>query len=92
MKFKNNNDDVWKDFTLQTKEFMQGISVAKFIQYLRKKSECCWIGVVDINDNRIICTWYNLEEVAGRLYKDFLVTSKGQLYYWNDDNEKIELL
>lgn len=92
MKFKNNNDDVWKDFTLQIKEFMQGISVAEFIQYLREKSECCWIGVVDINDNRIICTWYNLEEVVGRLYKDFLVTSKGQLYYWNDDNEKIELL
>lgn len=64
MKFKNNNDDVWKDF-------MQGISVAEFIQYLREKYECCWIRVVDINDNRIICTWYNLEEVVGRLYKDF---------------------
>lgn len=50
---------------------MQGILVAEFIQYLREKAECCWIGVVDINDNHIICTCYNLEEVAGRLYKDF---------------------
>lgn len=71
---------------------MQGISVAEFIQYLRGNAECCWIGVLDINDKSTICTCYNLEEVAGRLYKDFLVTSNGQLYYWDDFNEKIELL
>lgn len=92
MKLKNNNDGVWKDFTLKTKEFMQGITVAEFIQYLREKAECCWIGVLDINDKATICTCYNLEEVAGRLYKDFLVTSNGELYYWDDFNEKIELL
>lgn len=92
MNFKNNNDNAWKDFAPQTKEFMQGVSVTEYIKYLREKGECCWIGVININDKPIICTCYNLEEVAGRLYKDFLVTSNGQLYYWNDYNEKIELL
>lgn len=71
MKFKNNNDDAWKDFAHQTKEFMQGILLAEFIQYLREKGECCWIGVININDKPTTCTCYNLEEVAVRLYKDF---------------------
>ena len=92
MKFKNNNDDAWNDFIFQTKEFMKGVTVAEFIQYLREKAECCEISVIDINDKPTICTWYKFEELAGRFYKDFLVTSNEQLYYWDDYNEKIELV
>lgn len=92
MKFKNNNDDAWKDFIFDTKKFMQSISVAEFIQYLRENAELCWLGVININDKPTICRCYNLEEVDGVLYKDFLVTSNNQLYYWDDFNEKIELL
>lgn len=48
--------------------------------------------VAIINNKIVECKYYLLEGRDNTSNKDFLVTYNGDLYYWNDYNNLIELI
>lgn len=92
MRFKKRNIIRWFSFEKETVKLMKEKTKKDFIHYL-KENAVCYGTHVDIINNKIVeCKYYLLEERDNTSNKDFLVTYNGDLYYWNDYNNLIELI
>lgn len=92
MKFKNVDDSrYFVRFMTATERLIKQLTVKEFIAYLEENTyfedethEC-------IDGRVVICKAYRLKEENSNLYKEFLVTEDGRVFYWRTLNDKIEL-
>lgn len=91
MRFKKWNIIRMFSFEKEISELMKEKTKKEFIQHL--KDNAIYYGThVDVINNRVVdCKYYSLGARNNTVNKDFLVID-GDLYYWDDYNNLIELI
>jgi hypothetical protein len=85
MKYKNDEDNRYRvRFMRATEELIDKMTIAEFISYLEKNGE---LEETDHDGTR----YYLLRETP-KLFKEFIVTADGKLFYWLSLLKKIELV
>ena len=92
MRFKKRNIIRWFSFEKETVKLMKEKTKKDFIQYLKENAVYCGTHVAIINNKIVECKYYLLEGRGNTSNKDFLVAYNGDLYYWDDYNNLIELI
>lgn len=93
MRYKEDNDNRYRvNFMRATEELMDAITVESFISYLEENAEFEDYTVEYIDGKCVKCRAYDLTEENSKLYKEFLVTEDGRVFYWRTLLDKIELV
>lgn len=93
MRYKEDNDNRYRvNFMRATEELMDAITVESFISYLEENAEFEDYTVEYIDGKCVKCRAYDLTEENSKLYKEFLVTDDGRVFYWRTLLDKIELV
>lgn len=92
MRFKNRNIIRWFSFEKETVKIMKEKTKKDFIQYLKENAVCHGRHVDIINNKIVEFKYYLLEGRDNTSNKDFLVSYNGDLYYWDDYYNLIELI
>lgn len=93
MRYKNSDDNRYRvQFMRSTEELMDQLTVKEFISYLEENAEFEDYTVEYIDKKCVKCRAYDLTEENSKLYKEFLVTEDGRVFYWRALISRIELV
>lgn len=93
MKFKNDDDSrYFVNFMIATEKLIKQLTVKEFISYLEENAEFEDEINQYICGRAVICKAYELKEENSNLYKEFLVTEDGRVFYWRSLLDKIEFV
>lgn len=93
MKFKNDDDSrYFAKFMIATEKLIKQLTVKEFISYLEENAEF-ESEINEYTDGReVIYKAYELKEENSNLYKEFLITEDGRVFYWRTLFNKIEFI